>query len=185
MTNRLVAVMLCLTLAAAATASAQTAVSGGKPVATPVQVQVLLSRYRADKKISSVPYSLSVKPQAFPRGANLRLMTSVPVGFVIDEKTGQRNFNFRDIGVQIDASASPLDDGRYEVSVTISEQSLYTEGKPPTPGMTTSSDVQMVRSYTSNNALILRDGQTSQYTAATDPVTGEIVRVDVTLTVPK
>ena len=39
------------------------------------------------------------------------------------------------------------------------------------------------RSFQSNNALALRDGQSQQYVAAADPVTGETIRVDVTLTV--
>ena len=33
--------------------------------------------------------------------------------------------------------------------------------------------------------VILRDGQSTQYVAATDPVTGESVRLDVALTVLK
>ncbi len=32
---------------------------------------------------------------------------------------------------------------------------------------------------------MLRDGQTTQLTTAADPITGEIMRVDVTLTVIK
>jgi hypothetical protein len=32
---------------------------------------------------------------------------------------------------------------------------------------------------------MLRDGQSTQYTAATDPVSGEVLKIDVTLTVVK
>ena len=39
------------------------------------------------------------------------------------------------------------------------------------------------RSFDSDNTLVLRDGQTRQYVAAADPVSGETIRVDVTLTV--
>jgi hypothetical protein len=38
---------------------------------------------------------------------------------------------------------------------------------------------------TAANNLVLRDGQTRQFTAATDRVTGEVVKVDVTLRVVK
>jgi RNA polymerase sigma factor (sigma-70 family) len=34
-------------------------------------------------------------------------------------------------------------------------------------------------------SLILRDGQTSEFTAATDKITGEVTKIDVTLTVIK
>jgi len=36
-----------------------------------------------------------------------------------------------------------------------------------------------------SNTLLLRDGQSSQLTSAADKVTGEILKVDVTLTVVK
>jgi hypothetical protein len=41
------------------------------------------------------------------------------------------------------------------------------------------------RSFRSTNTLVLRDGQTRQFTAATDRVSGEVVRIDVTLNVVK
>lgn len=52
-----------------------------------------------------------------------------------------------------------------------------------------SSDAQdaraVMRSYRSANTLVLRDGQTRQFTAATDRVNGEVIRSDVTLRVVK
>jgi hypothetical protein len=41
------------------------------------------------------------------------------------------------------------------------------------------------RSFTSSFNLLLKDGQTAQHTAATDPISGEVIRVDVTLNVLK
>ena len=183
MTHRLLALAMLATIATVVPeAAAQGPTVPSAKSAAPVQVQLVLSRYRGDKKISSVPYSLSVKPLS-PRGANLRLQTQVPISSGVDEKSGNSIFTYRDIGISIDANATPLDDGRYEVSVTISESSLYGDAQPPLAlprGVPT-----LVRTYASQNSLVLRDGQTSQYTAATDPVTGEVVRADVTLTVPK
>ena len=43
--------------------------------------------------------------------------------------------------------------------------------------------VPVFRSFESSNTLVLRDGQSRQYTAAADRVTGESIRVDVALTV--
>ena len=186
MTHRLIAaVALFVTMAAVAPEAGAQGPGGPtvKPASVPIHVQVILSRYRADKKVSSVPYSLSVKPGERPRGANLRLQTQVPITSAIDEKTGNSIFNYQNIGISIDASATALDAGRYEISVTISESSLYGDAQLPIAlprGVPT-----LVRTYASQNSLVLRDGQTSQYTAATDPVTGEVVRADVTLTVPK
>jgi len=39
--------------------------------------------------------------------------------------------------------------------------------------------------YRSDVSFFLRDGQTTPLTAATDPVSGDIVKVDVTLSVVK
>jgi hypothetical protein len=41
------------------------------------------------------------------------------------------------------------------------------------------------RNFKSRNRLLLRDGQTRQYTAATDRITGETVRIEVSLKVVK
>ena len=43
----------------------------------------------------------------------------------------------------------------------------------------------MFRSFELSNMLLLRDGQSSQPTSAAGKVTGEILKVDVTLTVVK
>jgi hypothetical protein len=43
----------------------------------------------------------------------------------------------------------------------------------------------MFRSFRASFVPLLRDGQTVQYTAATDPVSGEVVKIDVTVTVLK
>jgi hypothetical protein len=41
------------------------------------------------------------------------------------------------------------------------------------------------RKFSSTNMLVMRDGQTREFTAATDRVSGEVVRIAVTLRVVK
>ncbi len=55
-------------------------------------------------------------------------------------------------------------------------------GQKTTPNIT---GLPVVRSFQTTNRLILKDGQTSQFTAATDRVSGEVVRIDITLKVVK
>jgi hypothetical protein len=45
--------------------------------------------------------------------------------------------------------------------------------------------VPAFRTFTSSFSVLLRDGQTAQHTAATDPVSGEVLRIDVTVNVLK
>jgi hypothetical protein len=42
-----------------------------------------------------------------------------------------------------------------------------------------------LRSFSTSNEVVLKDGQTAQFTAAADKTTGEVMKVDVTLTVEK
>ena len=46
-------------------------------------------------------------------------------------------------------------------------------------------DIPSFRSFRTSFSVMLRDGQTTQHTSATDPVTGEVIRIDVTLNVMK
>jgi predicted small secreted protein len=46
-------------------------------------------------------------------------------------------------------------------------------------------DAPAFRSFKGVNTVLLKDGQTRQYTVATDRVTGEVLKVDVTLKVLK
>ena len=41
------------------------------------------------------------------------------------------------------------------------------------------------RTFTANFIIVLRDGQTAQYTSASDTASGEVLKVDATLTVLK
>jgi hypothetical protein len=43
----------------------------------------------------------------------------------------------------------------------------------------------LFRNFSSSFALLLKDGQSATYTSAVDPVSGETIKVDVTLTVLK
>ena len=65
--------------------------------------------------------------------------------------------------------------------VTVSESSVYADDKQ-TPNIT---GLPVLRSFQTTNRLILRDGQTNQFSAATDRVSGEVVRIDITLKVLK
>lgn len=47
------------------------------------------------------------------------------------------------------------------------------------------SSTPVLRNFKSSSSMILRDGQTGQYLAATDPVGGEVLKIDVTLNVVK
>jgi len=45
--------------------------------------------------------------------------------------------------------------------------------------------IPTLRSLFTNNSVVLKDGQSAQFTAAADKMTGEVVKVDVTLSIDK
>ena len=154
----------------------------------PVQlrVQVVISRYQGDKKISSLPYSVSVSSQngraSLRMGGQVPIVTTITVGTGAEAKQ-QPSVQYRDVGTNIDCMASAIDDTRFRLELTIEDSSVYTEG---TQGATLrGGDHPAFRSFRSQDSLILKDGQSAQYTTATDKLSGEVVKVDVTLTIVK
>ena len=159
----------------------------------PLRVQVVISRYQGDKRISSVPYTLSVNANALLNGgkpSSLRMGARIPVqnpGFVRPDgkpPEGPISFNYQPVGTNIDCYANATDDGRFELNISIEEESVYLDDQTSS-ATSRAGGLPVFRNFRSSNELILRDGQSAQFTAATDRITGELVRVDVTLTVVK
>ena len=85
------------------------------------------------------------------------------------------------MGTAIDCVAHSLDDGRYSIELTVEDSSVYGDQ----PAAAKSADYPAFRSFRSTNDLVLRVGQSAQITTATDKVTGEVTKLDVSLTVRK
>jgi hypothetical protein len=163
---------------------------------TPLKVQIVFSKYLGEKKVASLPYTLTCNDDRQP--VQLRMGIEVPV-LVTPPKEGPPSFNYKNVGTNIDCRAGMTGDGRFRLEMSVEQSSIYSavdekarrataegEGRP-TWGVTDTplANVPMFRSFRSTFAPVLRDGQTAQYTVATDPVSGEVVKIDVTLTVLK
>jgi hypothetical protein len=153
----------------------------------PLEVEVVISRYQGDKKISSLPYFLAVNAGERAQSTKLRMGANVPVPSTAftpvsgDSKVNPLvSYNYQSVGTNIDCSARPLDNGRFVVDVRVEERSVVQPSDSAT-----SIGAPVIRSFEAQNNLVLRDGQTRQFTAASDRVTGEVVKVDVTLKIVK
>lgn len=180
----LLAVVLALTLFPATTARAQERTPDATD-AVSLSVDVTISRYQGEELTGSRPYTLSVIAGGGPATLGLDDRVPVPAGPLSvgpDGVSRPVGFDYETVGTRIDCFARSRGDGRYEVSVEVQESFVGGADR-------TSTDVSAVpyptvfRSFRSNNTLALRDGQSQHYVAAADPVTGETIRVDVTLTV--
>jgi hypothetical protein len=146
---------------------------------TAVKVQLVLSRTQGDKKISSVPYVLWLSANDGFR-SNLRMGTQIPI------PDGKGSYSYRDVGTNIDAIATSGTDNNYRLNVTLNDSSVYfPDRNDPSVASPTNTGMPAFRSMTANFAILLRDGQTAQYLSATDPVSGQTLRIDATLTVLK
>ena len=149
-----------------------------------LKVQVVIAKYQGDKKISSMPFTLTVRADG--SRASLRMGSQVPIVTTTIVQSGDKgnqtvpSYNYKDVGTSIDCQANRIDDTQFKLDITIDDSAIATEpqgaSRPEHPSF---------RSFRSSNTLVLRDGQTAQYTTATDKVSGEVMKADVTLTVVK
>ena len=151
-----------------------------------LKVQVVISRYQGEKKISSQPYTLSVTANG-PR-ATLRMGTQVPVLATPtvsgpDGKALPQSYNYRSVGATIECTARSLEDGRYRLELTVDDSSVVSDDAS---SQLFTKGVPQFRSFQISGATaVLRDGQTTQLTTAAEKVTGEVAKIDVTITVVK
>ncbi len=150
---------------------------GPRKVLVPLKLLVVFSRYQGEKKVSSLPYTLSVNAEGRP--ARLRMGIQVPIQTMANNTP---TVQYKDASNNLDCSVETLDAGRFKVSCSLEQGSIY-EAEPGRP--MTSPAGPVLRTFRSETDLLLRDGQTTQYTAATDPVSGEMLKIDMTLTVVK
>jgi hypothetical protein len=156
-------------------------------VPTALKVQIVISRYQGEKKVSSVPYMLSLNAGGGGGTAksSLRMGSNVPIPLTSTKPEGgtTTQVSYRSVGTNIDVSGSIIDDTRFALTINIEDSSVYADGQL---GSTAKErDSTAFRTFQAAENVILRNGQSSEFTAATDKFTGEVVKVEVTLTVLK
>ena len=186
------AAILVVMMTAAAVAQEKPAPAQDKPAPAPaarplipLKIQLMLSRFQGEKKLSSVPYLMWVT-------SNDNSFTRLRMGVKIPLYSGSgptASYNYQDVGTNIDCTATTAPDGLYKVMLTVNDSSVYfpdrdrpNAGIPPPVSDTAP---PAIRSFTSTFNILLRDGQTGQYTTATDQVSGEVLKIDATLNVLK
>lgn len=148
----------------------------------PLKVLVVITKSQGEKKISSLPYTISVHANG-PR-VSLRMGAEVPYATSqVSEGKPVPSYSYRNVGVSIDTNAASVEGGEFRLDLTVEDTSISTNNQAQ--GAPTVSGVPVFRMFRTNHTILLKDGQTIQLSTATDPVSGEVTRVDVTLTVVK
>jgi hypothetical protein len=164
----------------------------------PLEVQVVIAKYLGEKRIGSLPYILAVNAATTgnwnnAERAQMTIGSDVPVPTTIQQPevdgkpmpTALRSFSYKNVGTTILAQALAApgpDDGVFELDLSIDESSVgnSTGAQGPAVG-----EMPVFKSFKTRNRLVLRNAQTRTFTVATDRVSGETIRIDVTLTVVK
>jgi hypothetical protein len=159
---------------------------------TPLVVQVVFTEYEGEKKVGSLPYTLNVisskssGAQHDSERVSLRMGLRVPVMIGGADKSGNvsSNFQYQDVGTDIDCTAYPVEGGLFNLILRIARSSLYESGVKTT-AVPEIAQQPIFSHFSSDLSLDIRDGQTVQSTMATDPISGHVLKVDVTLHVVK
>lgn len=159
--------------------------SGARRGGTAMQVQTVVSRSHAGKTTSRLPYSLTCVADGAGRSTTLRMGVEVPVAV-----GGGKGIQYRNVGTNIDCSCEYVGDDRYRLKIALEQSSISDLGRTalgsrPTADAAGDGGNPMFRTFNSAFTAILRDGQSTVSTAATDPVTSDDVTIEVALKVMK
>jgi hypothetical protein len=181
----LTAVVLC----SAGVLGAQEKPPTSRPAMVPLKVTLVLSRFQGEKKISSLPFTLFVTANdgEFTR---LRMGTQVPVPTTILSGNNPatvapvQSYNYKDVGTNIDCRASSEGEG-YRIMLTVTDSAVYFPDKTEAMVASSATGAPAFRNFNSTVDVLMRDGQTVQYTSVADPVSGQTIKLDATLNVQK
>jgi hypothetical protein len=158
----------------------------------PLKLQVLLTEYDGTKKIASLPYtmSLTATPESKPQRGSTQLRDGVRVPILTRSKTGEDSVQYIDVGTNIDARDVHIEGDLYSVDFTIERSSLVVrmdnnEAKEWAPGDPSPGSQPLIRDFRNSFTMQVREGHVTETTVASDPMSGHVLKVEVSLTAVK
>jgi hypothetical protein len=153
---------------------------------TPVKVSVTFVEFEGEKKVKSLPYSMVVVADGRPPKSVLKMGSRVPV------YTGKENgMQYLDVGSNIDCQANRGKDNKFDLKLDLDRSWVEGDVSVPVDRGTSSQTSNgqfpepIVRQFRSEMSLSLRDGQSVESAFATDPLSGKVFKVEVSLSVVK
>jgi Flp pilus assembly secretin CpaC len=145
-------------------------------VLTSLKVQVVLARYRGDKRISSVPFTMAVTANERPSVVQSGTQVLIPMVTTEGKTVGPV---YKDVGTRIECSATVVDSTHYKLDLQVEDSTLAAEDQATSSALT--SAPFRIRTFRSNQIVMLGPGESFQYTTAEDRQSGEEVRVSVSM----
>jgi|SRR5580692_1314407 hypothetical protein len=158
---------------------------------TPIKVQIVFAEFEGDKKTKSLPYVMYMNS---PDSNELKTgWVKFRIGSRIPVYVGKDQMQYMDIGTNVDARSAYMADGHVLLQLTLERS--WVEGEvsvPVTKSEPSSTDTAgghfqepIVRGFKSELDLKLREGQPVESTMATDPISGKVMKVEVSFSLAK
>ena len=186
--------LLALTVVALYVAAQDKPKPDSKTPVTTLKVQVTFSEQEGEKKLAILPYTFFLKAADLGPSSpwtKVRMGSRVPVATGTEKGTIQ--FQYIDVGTNIDARGLAADDGRFDLVLNLERSwvegdvTLPSEKQTPTVGDVNSGQFKepIIRQFKTELTLTMRDGQTIQTTQAADPLSGRVLTITVNMNVVK
>jgi hypothetical protein len=187
---RILLVMLTVWAAISAPLSAQEkSTTDTRPPGTTLRVQVTIAETEGERKVVSLPYTYFLRAgDGGPGSPWTKLRTGSRIPVYSGKDSGMQ---YLDVGTNIDSRAFSSDNGRFDVTLNLERS--WVEGVVPMERPTAqTADAHtgtfrepVIRQFKTELTLPMRDGQSTQSTVATDPLSGKILSLTITINVVK
>ena len=158
---------------------------------TPIKVQIVFTEFEGDKKVKSLPYVMYMNA---PDSSELRAgWVKFRIGSRLPIYVGKNEMQYMDVGTNVDARSAYTGDGHVLLQMTLERS--WVEGEvsvPMTKSDSSPSDPSgghfqepIVRGFKSELDLKLREGQPVESNMATDPISGRVLKVEISFAVVK
>jgi len=142
----------------------------------PVKLLVVISTFEGDKKVSSMPYTLLATANGSQ--VNFNSSSNMPI------QTGNSGaYSYTNVGTNLQCTVA-TEAGSFKVTITFSDKTVISNKAPAAATGTTAKplDSPTFHDVSYSSAVNMKDGETKQLISAPDKVTGEVIKIDVTLT---
>jgi len=158
---------------------------------TPIKVQIVFTEFEGDKKVKSLPYVMYMNA---PDSSELRAgWVKFRIGSRLPIYVGKNEMQYMDVGTNVDARSAYTGDGHVLLQMTLERS--WVEGEVSVPMAKSDSSPSdpsgglfrepIVRGFKSELDLKLREGQPVESNMATDPISGKVLKVEISFTVVK
>jgi len=164
--------------------------SGPRESTEQLQVKVTYTEYDGEKKVKIFPFVLLVSLRNGPP-SEIRVGTRTPIATSAEASASQ--YQYIDVGTNVDCRARKLSDGVYALWLDFDRS--WVDGDvfvivqkipgPPLDNSVGKFAQPIIRRFRSENDFNIREGQTLETIVGTDPVSGRVGKIEVSITVIK